>query len=526
MSDAPRAETAASTASPPGQEGIHRRLLVGWANKLVGLGINFGEQFLLVPVFLIFWGPALYGDWLVLFSAAGMIALVDFGLQTYYANAFQMALSRGNRTAFSRLLHQASALYAVLLGCILLVIAVAAYAGRWQDWLNLQSVEAGTAAATLLLLMVFFLANIPLGAVMAIYRAHGHFATGVMVANISRLVLVAAVALTLWAGGDLYAMAAIYFAVLTGHWIAVTAHQRRRYGTLRHGLAWPDRDARRELLKVAPLYAIVPAAMMLTIHGTIVLISALAAAGQAVVAFTTLRTLTGVARQAMDQLLQVTGAEFARQFAQDDTRALATLYDFVGRLAGGVCGALAGLIALIAPPFLTLWTIGKVPFDPAIFWPLLATAGLVGPSIAGYAVLHCVNRPQGMAGAYAVSGGLTLALCLILIPRMGAAGAAWAVLIAEVAVLSLLIPRHTARIVGGSFMTRMIQTQLFALGAFAISAAGAWAALELIGGGTLVRLILVGLLWGGLVTIPLVFLLFDGDKRRWITDRLRDRLAR
>ena len=43
--------------APPGQEGIHRRLMVGWANKLVGLGINFGEQFLLVPVFLIFWGP-------------------------------------------------------------------------------------------------------------------------------------------------------------------------------------------------------------------------------------------------------------------------------------------------------------------------------------------------------------------------------------------------------------------------------------------------------------------------------------
>lgn len=509
--------------APPGQEGIHRRLVVGWANKLVGLGINFGEQFLLVPVFLIFWGPERYGDWLVLFSAAGMIALLDFGLQTYYANAGQMALSRGNHEAFHRLLHQASALYALLIGIALSIIAIAAYAGRWGNILNLQIIGPETASAIFLLLLMFFLASLPMGVVMAIYRAHGHVATGIVVANISRLVLVGAVALTLWAGGGLYSLATVYIAVVAGNWAAVTMHQKRRYPTLRHGIIWPDRTARRELLKIAPLYAVVPAALMLTIHGTIVLISTLAAAGQAVVAFATLRTLTGVARQAMDQLLQVTGAEFARQFAQDDTSALATLYDFVSRLAGGVCGALAGLIAIIAPAFLAIWTLGKVPFDPAIFWPLLATAGLAGPSIAGYAVLHHVNRPRGMAGAYGASGALTLILCLLLIPRMGAAGAAWAVLIAEVAVLSLVIPNHAAKIVGGSFMARFARTQLCALGAFTISAAGAWGALTLIGGETLVRLILVGFLWGALVTIPLFFLLFDGDKRRWIADRLRDR---
>lgn len=210
-----------SPSTQPGQEGIHRRLVAGWANKLVGIGINFGEQFLLVPVFLIFWGPERYGDWLVLFSAAGMIALLDIGLQTYYANAFQMALSRGNQNGFNRLLHQATALYAVLVAVALPGIAFAAYANSWHTILNLQIVEPKTASLTFLLLLVFFLANIPLGALMAVYRAHGHFATGVMVANISRLVLVGAVALTIWAGGNLYVLATVYMLVLSGHWGAV-----------------------------------------------------------------------------------------------------------------------------------------------------------------------------------------------------------------------------------------------------------------------------------------------------------------
>lgn len=508
----------------PSQEGIHRRLVVGWTNKLLGLGINFGEQFLLVPVFLIFWGPERYGDWLVLFSAAGMIALIDFGLQTYYANAFQMALSRGEQNTFHRLLHQATALYAALVAVALPLILLAGYSEGWQSIIKLQVVGMETASTTILLLLVFFLANIPFGAVMAVYRAHGHFATGVMVSNVSRLALVGAIAMTLWLGGGYYVLASVYMSVLAGTWIGVTVHQSGRYETLRHGIAWPDPPALRELIKVAPLYAVVPAAMMITIHGTIVLISALAAAGQAVVAFATLRTLTGVARQAMDQFLQVAGAEFSRQFAQDDTRALTALYDFVSRLAGGVCGALAGLIAVVAAPFLSLWTIGKIPFDAAIFWPLLATAGLAGPSIAGYAVLHCVNRPQGMAGAYAASGCLTLVLCLTLIPEMGAAGAAWSVLVAEVAVLSMIVPKHAANIVGGSALARIVSTQLFALIGFAVSGACAWGASLLIGSDTLTQLILIGLSWTVLVSIPLFFLLLEPDKRRWLVDRLRGRL--
>jgi O-antigen/teichoic acid export membrane protein len=517
----------ADTATPhPGQAGIHRRLVMGWSNKLVGLGISFGEQFLLVPVFLIFWGPELYGDWLVLFSAAGMIALIDFGLQTYYANAFQMAISRDDQEAFHRLLHQASALYIALIAIALPLIGLVAYAGGPATSMNLQTVGIETASTTFLLLLLFFLANIPLGAVMAIYRAHGHFATGIMVGNISRLLLVGAIALTLYAGSGPVVLAMVFMAILTGNWVAVMVHQKRRYRGLRYGLTWPDRTARQELFRIAPFYAIVPAAMMLTIHGTIVMISALGAAGQAIVTFTALRTLTGVARQSMDQLLQVTGAEFARQFAQDDTAGLAALYDFVGRMAGGLCGALAGLITVIAPPFLLIWTVGKVPFDPQVFWPLLAVAALAGPSIAGYAVLHCVNRPQGMAGAYGASSCLTLGLCLILIPEMGAAGAAWSVLIAEIGVLSLIIPRATAKIVGGSFITRIASTQLFALTAFSISAASAWLAQRLIGSDSLIQIVAIGLLWCLMVTPPLYYLVFEKGKRRWIADRIRTAISK
>ena len=64
-----------SNTVQPTQHGIHRRLVVGWLSKGMALTITFGEQILLVPVFLIVWGPDRYGDWLVLLSAAGFVAL-------------------------------------------------------------------------------------------------------------------------------------------------------------------------------------------------------------------------------------------------------------------------------------------------------------------------------------------------------------------------------------------------------------------------------------------------------------------
>ena len=516
----------ATENSLPTQQGIHRRLVVGWLSKGMGVSITFGEQILLVPVFLILWGPEQYGEWLVLLSTAGFIALLDTGLQTYYANAMQAALSRGKPEVFRRLLHQGTALYSIIIFVALPIVAVAAYQAPWSDLLNLKGTMADTGAKTLMILALYFLVSLPFGMTNAVYRAHGHFATSIMVGNLARLTLISAVAVAVWMGADMVTLGMVYVSAIGASWLAMITHQKRRYPDLQYGVSLPDRTAFKELAAVAPLYAIVPAAMLVTTHATIIMISTLAAAGTAVVMYTTMRTLTGIARMIMDQIMHVTGVEIARQFAENDAKAMATLYAFIGRLAGAVCGTLAGLIAIIGPPFLAIWTVGKVPFDATIFWPLLGAAGLAGPSVTGISVLLFINRPAGMARAYALAGGATLCLCLALIPPLGAAGAAWAVLIAETCVLSILIPIQTAKIIDGSAVGLIARIQGIALVAFVISGAAAWLAQLLTGSDSLLRLALVGVLWAALVSAPLYFLMFSPSRRQWITDRLRNSFGR
>jgi O-antigen/teichoic acid export membrane protein len=512
-----------SPAPPPDQKGLYRRFALGMASKLVSFTIQFADQFLMVPLFLLLWGPERYGDWLVLMSAAVFAGLIDLGMQVYLGNALQMIWARGEREAFARMLHNGLAIYAVAgLVVVPLVIAAGLYA-PWESWLNLRG-GAALAGATLAMLALYFLITLPMGLVISIYRAQGEFPLGIMVNNARRALLIAATAAVLWADGGMAAMAAALLGLSLAFWIAVVIHQKRRYPALRFGLAKPAPALLREMAAVCPFYAVPPAGTALTLQGTVLLISALAGAGATLVAFTTTRTLCGVARMIANELGYIPGSEIARQYAQGDAAALARMTRFTGRMIGGLCGGLCGMIAIFGPPFLGIWTVGKVAFDGAVFWPLLAAAAAAAPGIAGAKSLEFSNRPQGLAAAYAGAGVLTVALCLVLIPPLGAAGAAWAVLASEIAVLGIVIPRHAARMAGLSATGLIAATHAASAGCFAVSIAIAWGAVWLCGGDSLARLFAAGVIWLAVAGAASPWLLLNPGQRRGVFERLQRRL--
>lgn len=517
--------TVPPATDPQGQAGIKRRLITGTAGKVMTLAINFGEQILLVPVFLHFWGPDRFADWTVLIAAAGTVTLLDMGLQNYYGNGLQLALSRGDKSGFARMLRQAVGLYMALSAIALVLILSVGWSIDWRAALNLSAAAAENESAILILLAVHFVGMVPFGIGNSVYRAHNDFTLSIMVGNLLRLTLITMIVAGLAAGITAVGLAVLHIIVAVLGWIAMITHQRRRYPDLQYGVGWLDRTDWRDLLSVAPLYALVLAAIMLTTHGTIFLVAGLAAEGSvAALIYRTLRTLIGMVRLIPDQIMHVTGVEIARQYAQQDSKSLETTYQFFSRFAGGLCGAFAGMLVFIAPAFFPIWTLGDLDFDYAVFWPLLAAAALAGPSLAGMSVLFFINRPAGMAGAHIASGVVTLVLCLILIPQFGAAGAGWAVLAAEAGVLSTAIPWQTAKIIGGNAFKMIGLTYTFTGIAFILSAASAWAGIRLFGGATLESLIMAGCVWMVLITGPLFMILLNRAQRGWVYGQVQTRL--
>ena len=508
--------SAGAGPAPQGQAGIHRRVAAGIVSKTMGVALAFGEQLILVPVFLFFWGPDKYGDWLTLFATAAFLGLADIGLQNYYGNALHHALSRGDSDRFRQLLREGSALYLAIIASVGVAALLLLLTGELD---HMAILPGDTAALVLCLMGGWFLIALPMGMVLSIYRAHGNFSASVNAGNLYRVALIAAVATVLVSGGGPVEMAGVYIATTLAGYAAILWHLRRRYGALGLGLSWPDSIALRDVLGTAPVFALVPLSMMLTVNGTVLLIAGLAGGGAAIVAFTTIRTLTGMARSVTNEIIQVAGVEIARQHAQDDDAGIRRLYRFVTRLSGSSSGIIAGLIAIVGPPFLDVWTVGKVAFAPQIFWPLLAAAALSGPTNAGMSVLQYINRPKGMALGYVLSGITVMGVSLVLVPRLGAAGAAWAVLLAELLVLGIVIPVRTAAIVPGNPARQIAVSHGYATAGFALSAGAAWAATRIAGTGDIAAIALAGIVWMALAALPVFFLLFDREQRGWIMER-------
>jgi O-antigen/teichoic acid export membrane protein len=506
---------------PQGQAGIHRRIAIGIASKAMGVGLVFGEQLFLVPVFLLYWGPEKYGDWLTLFSIAAFLSLADIGLQNYYANALHHARARGDEGHFQRLLHQGSALYLAIIASVGGAAIALLLLVEGNHFLNIGVLSANAVTRVLCLMGGYFLIAMPMGMMLAIYRAYGHFSASVNAGNFYRLGLISAIASVLILGAGPVAMASVYVLATIAGYAAILWHLQRRYSTLKLGISWPDGAALGEVFRTAPVFALVPLSMMLTFNGTVLLIAGLAGGGAVIVAYTTLRTLTSIARSVTNEIIQVAGVEIARQHAQDDADAIRRLYRFVTRLSGSSSGVIAGLIAIIGPPFLDIWTVGKVTFAPQIFWPLLAAAALSGPANAGMSVLQYINRPQGMALGYILSGVTIMGISLVLVPRLGAAGAAWAVLIAELGVLGIVIPIKTAAIVPGNPIRQIVRAHGFAAVGFGLSAGAAWVTTGLTGTHDIFAIALAGIVWMGIAAVPVFFLLFDAEKRAWILERVK-----
>jgi O-antigen/teichoic acid export membrane protein len=211
----------------------------------------------------------------------------------------------------------------------------------------------------------------------------------------------------------------------------------------------------------------------------------------------------------------------SRQFAQEDLIGRRRLYRNTAHLIGGLVGLLSGLIFAIAEPFMAVWTRGQVPYDPWLIGCFLAAVILAVPGQSGFAMLRFTNHPRPLAISSACEVTIALVLCLLLVPRMGALGAALGLLIAEVltfgSYLAVTGLRSLQTSVRPYFLRTYGVTAVACILSFA-AAKGIALAWEPRG---LLDLVVIGAGWAAIVTIPAAFVIFTRDQRSWILAQTR-----
>lgn len=471
------------------------------------------QLFLLVPICLTAWGTAVYEDWLLLNSITGFLVLADCGFVQFTTVKLIDARSKGEYERLSREWGVALTIFASLALALLCALAVLWLDPAWTFVVPTRQFAASELVSVTLLLSLAQTCTILTNLGVATYRAHGDLSRSYHISSVLVALQTAGVAIPAWLGAGPTAAAAGYCAATAMMLVAIIGDHRLRYRTV----AWkPIRPSFAELrarFRDAIGYLASPVATTIMLNAPNLILAQAGAPEGAIALFSTTRTVAGVARQLPYQFAHPAGVELAALLARGDRAALSRVYESASRALAIVVGVLSGGTLVVAPLVLTLWTRGKIPYDPVLMLLLVGATAICAPAQIAYTFLWYGGYPGRLNKALFLSTGLAMALALALAPWFGPRGVATGTGAGEIVgiaiYLSLAVDRLLGRGARGALARNLLNTVL----AFSSSAALGYLLYRLIAPHDWLGLIAFGAAWSAPVAAGLYAFLLNGSQK-------------
>jgi O-antigen/teichoic acid export membrane protein len=430
------------------------------------------QLFLLVPVCLGAWGTAVYEDWVLLYSITAFLVLADLGLVQFTAVRLIDAWSKGERERFSQEWALALGIFGALTGALMGVLGVALTAPGWTSLIPAHQEGASSLAAIAVLLSLAQVWSILIFLGLAAYRARGDLSRSYHMWSILVALQTAGIGLPAWLGYGPTGSAAGN-CLATGVTLAgVVVDFCWRYSDMTWKPIWPRLADLWRRVWDAIGYLLSPVATTIILNGPNLILAQSGAPEGAIAVFTATRTIAGVARQLPYQFAHPAGVELAGLLARGDNKHLSRVYVSASRALAVVVGVLSGFTVVAAPLVMTLWTRGKVVYDPEVMLLLVGATAVCAPAQVAYTLLWYAGYPGRLNKALIFSTGLSVGLAILLAPHFGAAGVAAGLGIGETAgiavYLSLLVDRLLQRKPGTALWRNFWTASLSFLGSAAV----------------------------------------------------------
>lgn len=413
------------------------------ANSL-GQIIQIFIQLVSVPVYAHYLGVTNYGVWLIFFTLPAYLAFSDFGLTIAAGNDMTMRMARreigGARTTYRALRRGVNIIILVLFALAWLLLFVAA--PHLLDF----AAEAcgGKPREVLLLLLAYGLAALHGSATFAAFRANGEYSVAAYRMQwISLVEAVAAITMAL-AGQGLPGMALAYFATRQAGMIWLWLLLHRRAPALIHGPSDPILERVQALAPSAAAAVVLPVANGVVLQGMIAVIAALAGPA-AVPAFVATRTLTRLPVQLAALINSASMPDYTAGEARGDDARKTDLVALTLLAMAITLVPAAIVIALTGKWLLLLWSNGALEVAETIVLALVLSMVANGCWVPLSNFMLAINRHDRFTYAYLAFSLAALGLARVLIPDLGALGAAIAVALLDLTML-LLVVWHSWRL--------------------------------------------------------------------------------
>lgn len=447
---------------------------------------------ILVPLFLRYWSPISYGEYLALFAAVGYLASLDIGMQWASVNRLTQAYARNDLEEYRSVQHSSLLFYLVLSASVTLLVAGLVWLLPIPQWIGLRATKPATATLAIILLAAYVMWSMPMRLLTATYQTMGNMARSQWLANGQQLLIVLLSALALVLGKGMLAIASLQILTVGLVSALVLIDIRRRFAGLFPGIGKAKLSVLRELASPSLLFALLVVGNLIAYQGSILIVSA-ALGGLAVAVLSVTKAMIDVVRQSLYSINLALCPDFARMEARGEFEKLRTVHRITVAAVAAITLAVAASVWYEGGLIITVWTRGRIEPDVTLLRLFLIFMALQTPWAASSTVATATNRHKVQAIGYLFSAILGIALVRALLPSLGSRAVPIGLTLGEAVGCYHFVVKATCRIIGESYSAFALR---FWSGFGAVAAvvfAGGWVVHDMMPGPMFVRWVTMGL---------------------------------
>ncbi len=429
---------------------VAKRLTRSFGAVLLGPVVTLAVQIVNVPVMLRVWGPALFGEWLLLSAVPTYLLLTDLGFGNVAGSDMTMRMSAKDADGALETFHSSIALVGFTTLVLALLIAALFFIVPVHHLLHLSAMSPKEAQLTLLLLCVNCLVMLQWGVLMAPFRSTGRYALGMFSVNCIRIVEAAGFFIIVFRHTRPPGLAAFMLAVSVAGTLWLIFLHLRGARHLPIGFSRASRIRIRELAAPAFAFLAFPVGAAISTQG-MTIVAGLTLGPLAVAAFNPMRTLSRLALQLTDAVKNAFWPELSAAFGSRDIALARRLHRTAVQVSLAMAAAALVFLAIAGPRVFAFWTHGSVAFSGTVFHLLLLAVLANSLWNASSAVPVAANQHKQLSVLYVMFSVLSLALAYLLAHRIGLAGVAAGMLFADTCMAAVVV-RITNRLLQESPM--------------------------------------------------------------------------
>jgi O-antigen/teichoic acid export membrane protein len=374
-------------------------------------------QILAVPLYINTWGVSLYGQWLLLSTIPGYLAISDIGFVSAAANDMTLLASKNQH-------HQAlkvfQSIWAMILSISILVLMAIVGLILLMPSLFSQSSLIGTQDLSIIVfcLSAYSLLALQEGLLNASFRAGSFFTFSLWLGNIQRIVEVGSIlsALVLkWSAVEI----SILMLVIKSISLAVSKiYLSKRVPWIHFGFNHVSWLEIRRLMQPAFGFMAFPAANAIKNQGTITLIGATLGASEVVI-FSSVRTICNAGLQLLKIVQHSCWPEFSSAFAKKNIQLIQKMNMLICSLAFWMGLLLLLGLLIFGNTILTYWTLGKIQV-PFLFLLVMSLGNFAaGIWSGGSTILMAINHHSRLGVYYLFSTTIMLLVVVLFGHKLG-----------------------------------------------------------------------------------------------------------